>query len=705
MFIINMGASLSQDLIEAVKIEDVQTFDNLLLKGVDVNAIDAVKVFEQKTALIHAASNGNAYMVKMLLEHGADVNAADFSKSTSLIHAARNGNASVVVLLLKAGADVNAGDVVNNTAFDEALEGGHVFIMKLLLESGSRFDADSALSSAIRREQKSAVKLCIKHGANVNAVNGFGETPLMSASMNSRASSIVELLLAAGANVNAVDNIGNTALSHALSLAAVHDYSSYYYLNAKILLEYGADGTRDLVRHSKYGEHEHVSFLLRAGVNVNAFYREDTPLSAAVKAEHVNIVKLLLTYPKIHASVDAAEAFITNDDIRTAFEHWHLIQAVCVAARAPAVRAASVPPELAAALDTAKKADVGSEEFSYVRDLDGFTALGGAVAARASKQVLRALMNAGCNILLSVDMTGLSMGTLAARTGRRATSDWLYRAATKENAKMFPQFRYVRSLLVVGTSGERAGRPFIPVDVLNYIMDFCDATWFDSVYTMSGGGMRYRGQAVTIRKIRHLPGNKKEVLIQRADGKLKLILVGGGGSDGDDDDDDEVDLKRITHAITLVSSDDSRFTVPGPVAEMSSMIRRGIMDQDDAVVPVQVTGKVLEKVLEWCTYHASHTMNPIYKPVKSFEAVVSVWDADFVNKNMDMIFEIIQAANYMDIHDLLDLTCAKVASLIKDKTRDEILKVFNIDPDFTAEEIKEINKEDAWYLTGGRRRQ
>ena len=46
-----------------------------------------------------------------------------------------------------------------------------------------------------------------------------------------------------------------------------------------------------------------------------------------------------------------------------------------------------------------------------------------------------------------------------------------------------------------------------------------------------------------------------------------------------------------------------------------------------------------------------------------------------------------------------------MASLIKDKTRDEILKVFNIDPDFTAEEIKEINKEDAWYLTGGRRRQ
>ncbi len=45
-----------------------------------------------------------------------------------------------------------------------------------------------------------------------------------------------------------------------------------------------------------------------------------------------------------------------------------------------------------------------------------------------------------------------------------------------------------------------------------------------------------------------------------------------------------------------------------------------------------------------------------------------------------------QAANYMDIKPLLDLTCAKVASMIKGKTPEEIRKVFNIVNDFTPEE-------------------
>ena len=49
-----------------------------------------------------------------------------------------------------------------------------------------------------------------------------------------------------------------------------------------------------------------------------------------------------------------------------------------------------------------------------------------------------------------------------------------------------------------------------------------------------------------------------------------------------------------------------------------------------------------------------------------------------------------QAANYMDIKPLLDLTCAKVASMIKGRTPEEIRKVFNIVNDFTPEEEAQV---------------
>ena len=41
------------------------------------------------------------------------------------------------------------------------------------------------------------------------------------------------------------------------------------------------------------------------------------------------------------------------------------------------------------------------------------------------------------------------------------------------------------------------------------------------------------------------------------------------------------------------------------------------------------------------------------------------------------------AANYLDIKSLLDLGCAKIASLIKGKTPEEIRQTFNIVNDFS----------------------
>lgn len=60
-------------------------------------------------------------------------------------------------------------------------------------------------------------------------------------------------------------------------------------------------------------------------------------------------------------------------------------------------------------------------------------------------------------------------------------------------------------------------------------------------------------------------------------------------------------------------------------------------------------------------------MNEIEKPLKSanMHDVVQDWYAKFVEVQQETLFELILAANYMDIKPLLDLTCATVASMIK----------------------------------------
>lgn len=86
------------------------------------------------------------------------------------------------------------------------------------------------------------------------------------------------------------------------------------------------------------------------------------------------------------------------------------------------------------------------------------------------------------------------------------------------------------------------------------------------------------------------------------------------------------------------------------------------------------------------------------QPLKSanMAEVVQDWYARFVSVEQEVLFELILAANYMDIKPLLDLTCATVASMIKGKTPEEIRKTFNIVNDFTPDEEAQVREENKW---------
>ena len=91
-------------------------------------------------------------------------------------------------------------------------------------------------------------------------------------------------------------------------------------------------------------------------------------------------------------------------------------------------------------------------------------------------------------------------------------------------------------------------------------------------------------------------------------------------------------------------------------------------------------------------------MTEIEKPLKSanMHEVVQEYYANYVTVEQDILFELILAANYLDIKPLLDLTCATVASMIKGKTPEEIRKIFNIVNDFTPEEEAQVREENKW---------
>lgn len=88
----------------------------LFLGKVDVNTMTT-----KGTALHVAASSGRPGVVKMLLEHGANVNARMDNSDTALHKAAVSGSLAVIKVLLEHAADVNARDCLGRTALSDMM--------------------------------------------------------------------------------------------------------------------------------------------------------------------------------------------------------------------------------------------------------------------------------------------------------------------------------------------------------------------------------------------------------------------------------------------------------------------------------------------------------------------------------------------------------------------------------------------------------
>ncbi|EAT37342.1 AAEL010651-PA [Aedes aegypti] len=152
--------------------------------------------------------------------------------------------------------------------------------------------------------------------------------------------------------------------------------------------------------------------------------------------------------------------------------------------------------------------------------------------------------------------------------------------------------------------------------------------------------------------------------------------------------------------IKLQSADGEVFEVEASIAKCSLTLRTMIDDlgigQDcDDVVPLpNVHSCVLRKVLDWAIYHKHDHAIPADDPERTDD--ICDWDREFLCVDQGMLFEIILAANYLDIRELLDLTCKTVANMIKGKTPDQIRKTFNIRNDFTPEEEEQIRRENEW---------
>ena len=142
--------------------------------------------------------------------------------------------------------------------------------------------------------------------------------------------------------------------------------------------------------------------------------------------------------------------------------------------------------------------------------------------------------------------------------------------------------------------------------------------------------------------------------------------------------------------IKLVTKDGKEIEITKKAAELSELLKAGINEYpNETSFPLnELDEKNAEKIKEFLTHFNGAAPAEIEKPLTSndMKSLTDEWSAGFVDKmSMEELVNLTVAANYMGINSLLDLCCAKVASLCKDKNEEEIFKTFNITEQFTEE--------------------
>jgi len=270
----------------------------LIDKGANVNLHDYTK----KTPLHYAAQTGNIPVMDVLLSKGADVNARDNAGDTPLIVACRAdaSKADVAALLLSKGADVNGVPRIGTTPLMHVITNRQYSpeLIKTLLGGGADLNRQDGngitvlmhsirlrtenwqLSAALATQPKvdltiadnngytalhyaavadyedagKLINVLLQQGANVNAQNKYGQTPLFCAVHEDRPKNLATLVINGKADVKLADLDGVTVLHKAATG------------NNIPLMKFLIDNGADVTAKAKNGQ----TVLFAAGNNAEA---------------------------------------------------------------------------------------------------------------------------------------------------------------------------------------------------------------------------------------------------------------------------------------------------------------------------------------------------------------------------------------------------------------------------------------------------
>ncbi|KAH7692360.1 S-phase kinase-associated protein 1 [Dioscorea alata] len=144
--------------------------------------------------------------------------------------------------------------------------------------------------------------------------------------------------------------------------------------------------------------------------------------------------------------------------------------------------------------------------------------------------------------------------------------------------------------------------------------------------------------------------------------------------------------------VNLISSDGKRFEVDVDLAKQSPIIAPAVKQHDGndpPTISINVPSEILPKIIDYWETHAQEEPESVRKKNE-------LWDAEFVKMDTHLLAPVIMAAHYLEMTELVELTCQRVADMIKGKTIEEMHEILGIENNLTKEEEDELRQQIPW---------
>ncbi|KAJ1721913.1 hypothetical protein LPJ53_003633 [Coemansia erecta] len=156
-------------------------------------------------------------------------------------------------------------------------------------------------------------------------------------------------------------------------------------------------------------------------------------------------------------------------------------------------------------------------------------------------------------------------------------------------------------------------------------------------------------------------------------------------------------------SLVVRTSTGTDYTLDEKVAAQMGGLKELITEttEDGKVVKVldeKVKDTSFKNAIEFCKRHQDDPPSIDHLRAEDSPKTLDMtpWDEKFISMDTLQLLDMANLADWLKVEKLMDVACKKIAGMVRNKSAEDIRKMFNIVEDFDEKELEQIRKENEW---------